>query len=215
MAFSYKQALLKISIIVSVIMIFISYFDLYRYFIMHYKDPITYLKNYNGLETADSDCKVVIFINRKNNKLLNSATINSLLDQTVKVDEMCIVVPLDEDKTSYPKYLNVYSSDNEFKCTMKRERNSTTKIIVVENGIVYKPDFVEELVEYSKENPNTIVDWNHSKPIGLLYTPSSISTNYTSDADIPNDIRTCVSKYRNVDYRTMNRKLENYTSFKN
>jgi hypothetical protein len=214
MGFSYKQLLLKISIVISVLMIFVSYFDLYRYFIIHYKQPDTYLKNYNGLESADSDCKVVIFINRKDDKPLNRATINSLIDQTVKVDEMCITVSLESDKTAYPKYVNVYSSDNEFKCTMKRERNDNTKIIVVENGIVYKPDFIEEMVEYSKKNPNTVIDWSHSKPIGLLYTPSTISTNYVSDPELPNDIRQCVAKFRNVNYLTMNKKLEHYTSFK-
>jgi hypothetical protein len=83
--------------------------------------------------------------------------INSLLDQTVQVDEIALTVPYG---TKVPKYIKgvaqVYNSLDYKGCenlipVLMREGEKDTKIIIVEDDMVYGKDFIENIVDMSEK----------------------------------------------------------------
>lgn len=178
-----KKELLFLSIIISALFVVVIYFDLHRFAEMHFRSPNRYLK-YNDLDRADKD-KVIICI-RSDNDDVSKPFLNSLLDQTVKVD--AIWLNQKNDKRLDPdvkKFVNIYKNskkyDNShaFISSLLNERSSNTKIILVDADMIYGPDYIEEMVNLSNKNPNSVVYGNKNMGIkgGILYTTESFNDN--------------------------------------
>jgi hypothetical protein len=99
--------LLVLSTILSLIATFFSYFGITRYFSCHIKNPNNYIQNYNKLPKA-SEGRVVISFSADPTKLNKlKPFINSILDQTVKVNLLAMIIPDDGRYVNYviPEYI--------------------------------------------------------------------------------------------------------------
>ena len=161
--------LLVLSTILSLSAIFFSYFGITRYFGCHIKNSKHYIQNYNKLPKA-SEGRVVISFSAdptKFNKL--KPFINSILDQTVKVNLIAMIIPDDGRYVNYviPEYIkNVvsvfhagrgYGKGTKIIPMLLREKECDTTIISLNENIVYGQDFIYSLIEESKKYPDSIL----------------------------------------------------------
>lgn len=161
--------LLVLSTILSLIITFFSYFGITRYFGCHLKNSNHDIGNYNKLPKA-SDGRIVISFSADPTKLNKlKPFINSILDQTVKVDLIAMIIPDDGRYVNYiiPDYIKnvaaVFHTGREYGKGTKiipmllREKECDTTIISLDENIVYGQDFIYSLVEESKNYPNSIL----------------------------------------------------------
>lgn len=156
--------------IVPLIITILYYFGVFRYFQLHSKSSEKYIDNYKKLNKASKTDKVIISfttIPKRINKI--KPMINSLLDQTVKVDGIYLNIPenINGEKYKIPKefnnILNIFTSGKDygkstkFIPTMLREDNSNTIIILLDDDYIYGKDFIETIVEESKKNENSTI----------------------------------------------------------
>ena len=159
-----------ISSILSIIMILLSYFGIVRYFSLHIQDSNKFVENYSKLDQADKKNKVVISFTttpEKINKI--KPMLNSLLDQTVKVDQIVLNIPYTCNGKKYDipeKYKDIM---NIFRCgkdygpgtniipTLLREGECGTKIIYLNDDQIYGKDFIETLVKASQNHPDKVI----------------------------------------------------------
>jgi hypothetical protein len=124
-------------------------------------------KNYLKLTKASKDDKIVISFTTTPEKLANlKPMLNSLLDQTVRVDQISMTIPDSKNYDIPPEYNNII---NVFKCgkdygvcnniipALLRERESDTMIIYLKDNQVYGKDVIESLVEESKKHPQSAI----------------------------------------------------------
>jgi hypothetical protein len=95
--------------------------------------------------------------------------INSILDQTVKVDAIALVIPYKYKGKKYdiPKYIkdvaNIFPSGKDYGDGTKlipmlfREMECSTTIIALDDNIVYGQDFIYTMIEESKKSPNSVL----------------------------------------------------------
>jgi hypothetical protein len=91
--------------------------------------------------------------------------VNSLLDQTVKVDQIVFVTPPAE--MVIPKYITniavmIPAGKDYGKCTkllpvLLREKESDTIILCLDDTTVYGKDFIETMVSTVSKNPETVL----------------------------------------------------------
>jgi hypothetical protein len=141
----------------------------------------SYAKNYIKLDKA-SDKKVVISLTTtpEGTKKLKPV-INSLLDQTVRVDEIAISVPYGKDYDIPKDIQNVvqvyrysldYGNSGKLIPVILREGEKDTKIIIVDDDMIYGKDFVETMVASSEENKNKAICVNElGSKHGVLVVP--------------------------------------------
>ena len=124
-------------------------------------------KNYQRLEDGDSNCRVVISLTTTPEGLKNiKPVINSLIDQTVKINMICIIVPYGDNyilpdnlKNSVLLYRTGknYGLGNCIIPNVIREGENNTKIITVGDNTIYGKDFIEILLDKSDKNPNSVI----------------------------------------------------------
>jgi hypothetical protein len=118
------------------------------------------------LPRVESKSKVVLSMYTTDTNLENNTTIKSLLDQTVHPDQIIIVT--DSDAVTIPDFLKkdsiivkqnagTLNKTSAFLSPLLTQKNASTKIIVVVDGVVYGPDFIESLVEESENNPESVI----------------------------------------------------------
>ena len=159
-----------ISTIISLIMIFSSYFGITRYFLCYIKSPEKLIENYSKLPRASTDNKVVISFTCKQEKLHKlKPFINSILDQTVKVDLIAMITPLGNKEEDYniPKYIKdiavIFPSGMDCGKGTKlipmllREKEKDTIIISLDENKIYGQDFIYTMVEESKKYPDSVL----------------------------------------------------------
>jgi hypothetical protein len=148
-------------------MIFFSYFGITRYFFCHIKSTDKFIENYSKLPKASTDNKVVISFTCKQEKLHKlKPFINSILDQTVKVDLIAMITPLEEDY-NIPKYIKditvVFPSGMDCGQGTKlipmllREKEKGTIIISLDENKIYGQDFIYTMIEESKKYPDSVL----------------------------------------------------------
>jgi hypothetical protein len=148
-------------------MIFSSYFGITRYFFCHIKSTDKFIENYSKLPKASTDNKVVISFTCKQEKLHKlKPFINSILDQTVKVDLIAMITPLEEDY-NIPKYIKditvVFPSGMDCGQGTKlipmllREKEKGTIIISLDENKIYGQDFIYTMIEESKKYPDSVL----------------------------------------------------------
>jgi len=151
------------SALFSLIYVLLVYFGITRYFSVYLYSTESYTKNYPKLEKADDKNRVVIAMTTTPNKKIK-ATINSLLDQTVRVDEISMNIPYgDKIPENYKKILQTYNHSVKYGdvakliSTLMREGEEHTKIILVNDDMIYGKDFIEDMVDASNKHPNIAI----------------------------------------------------------
>lgn len=165
------------------------YFGIIRYMQVHFYSTESYASNYKNLEKADEKNRVVVSFTATPEEMKKlKPFINSLLDQTVKVDEIALSIPY-KDMGSVPPWLkkiaDVYGYSNDYDdaggliSSVLREGEEQTKIIVVEPRMVYGKDFIQTMVEESDKHPKSIIYGGKSKETrnGVLIKPVFFDVN--------------------------------------
>lgn len=163
--------------IISLIYLFLVQYGVDRYVFLHHFSTESYLEKYPQLDKADKDRVVICFSASEKELKKLKPFVNSLLDQTVRVNEIVLNIPykdMDKVPSEYKKVLSVrgYSKDYENAsnavCSVLCEPEAKTKIIIVEPGIIYGKDFVQTMVEQSNKNPNKIIYGGKNKKEMLI-----------------------------------------------
>ena len=173
--------LIIVTIIISFITIIFSYFGLFRYLYLHIQHSNGFIERYSTLPKCVKDRVVISFSITPNNIDKLKPMINSILDQTVKVDQIALFIPYEyeDNKDNIPQYIkdvaNIFSCGKDYDKGTKlipmllREKECDTTIISLDNNIVYGKDFIYTMLEESKKNPNTtLID---KKGVAILVKP--------------------------------------------
>ena len=163
-----KRNLVIISLVVSILsfgIILLSYFGITRLMCLHLYSMDHYLKNYHKLDKDKQRIVIAMTMYDPDVSKLKT-TINSLLDQTNRVDQIALNIPSDKNiniPEKYTKVVNVFKlgggkNDRDgLKATIKREYDADTKIIYVSASKIYGKDLVENLAEASNKHPDNII----------------------------------------------------------
>ena len=152
--------------LLSLAMILLSYFGIVRYLTLHVSGTDGLVEGYSQLPEATDGRVVVSFAVQPKDFGRLKPVLNSLLDQTVKVDQIGIVVPLG-DETKVPDYIkkiaNVFPAGKDYGegtaliPILLKEKECDTIIIALENDVVYGKDFIEVMVDKAEEHPGTVL----------------------------------------------------------
>jgi hypothetical protein len=127
-----------------------------------------YAESYTDLPLA-SEKKVVVVLSVQNETELKNIfpTVNSLLDQTVRVNKIFLVLPCSTNcnvPENLTKVLSVVQPgkvyDDKYQdiiTVLQREKEKDTFIIKVSNGIIYGNEFIENAIETSESNPDSVI----------------------------------------------------------
>jgi len=166
-----KKCLLVLSIIISIITLFtliLSYFGIIRYISVHFKETKNLAEKYSEKSKSNhfKDDKIVISMFSYDPFKENlKPVINSILDQTIKIDSILIFTN-DKINKTIPKYIDYtsqlipsetdYCYGNNIIPAILKEKSSNVIIIPIKNKI-YGEDYIETLLEYSNENPDSCI----------------------------------------------------------
>lgn len=168
-----KIIIFLVSTVLSVVMILLSYFGWVRYFTIHMQPLEKYIKEYQEPHKIhDKGVKriVISFSTTPGRMKKITPMLKSLLDQTMRVDQIAMNLPYNhkgkkyEVPKVYEKVVNVFKigrdlgTANSVVPTVKREGERDTVIIAVDDDQVYGKDFVENIVEESKKHPNSVIE---------------------------------------------------------
>ena len=191
--------------IISIFFILLSYFEIIRYIQLQYCSSDSYIKAYSNIDPVDQNDRVVITLTTKLtdlNKL--KPVINSLLDQTVRVNQILVNIPRNTE-TQIPNWLTKavtinqtgqnYGKLGSIIPTLMRECESKTRIIVVDDNVIYGKDFVEKIIESSNEHPNNAIYTKKCDNIeiietkyGVLIKPEFFKLEDIQNSDVSIDI---------------------------
>jgi hypothetical protein len=128
------------------------------------------IENYSKLPKASTDNKVAISFTCKKDKIDKlKPFINSIMDQTVKVDLIAMITPLGNKEEDYniPKYIKdiavIFPSGRDCGKGTKlmpmllREKDKDTIIISLDENKIYGEDFIYTMVEESKKYPDSVL----------------------------------------------------------
>ena len=153
-----------ISAVLSLVFCLLSYFGVTRYFGLHMFSTESYSKNYNKLDKASDDKRVVISFTTTSDRVKKlKPMINSLLDQTVRVDEIAITVPYgvnipDNIRGVAQVYNSIdYKGSERLIGALMREGEKDTKIIIINDNMVYGKNFIEEIIDQSEKYPDRAI----------------------------------------------------------
>ena len=152
-----------VSAVISLLVMLFSYYGITRYISMHTGKVEKYSKNYTKLDKASDENRVVVSFSTPPEKVEKLRPfVNSLLDQTVKVDEIAFNLPEGVDYNIPDNLKNVmivhkagkdYGEGNSSVPTLIRENDANTQIVVVEANRVYGKDFIEDILDQLKKHP--------------------------------------------------------------
>ena len=152
---------------------FAAYFGWIRFLnIRMSKSSDNLIENYSKLDYHKPKQRVVVVLSAKNDDIDRiRPMINSILDQTIKVDQIALI--MGNKEVELPEYLtnivNVFPSGRDYgnykgNCIVPlllKEKEIGTIIIGLDNDVVYGKDFLEILLDKSNKNKdNVIMDSN-------------------------------------------------------
>lgn len=166
-----KKCLLALSIIISIITLFtliLSYFGIIRYISVHFKETKNLAEKYSEKSKSNhfKDDKVVVSMFSYDPFKENlKPVINSILDQTIKIDSILLFTN-DKINKTIPKYIEYtsqlipsesdYCYGNNIIPVILKEKSRNVIIIPIKNKI-YGEDYIETLLEYSSKNPSSSI----------------------------------------------------------
>ena len=175
-----RKILIIIFLIVLLVIIFnIWYWGFYRTFSMYISSIEKYDHNYIRLPKASGGRTVISLTSIPSRIDHIKTTLNSLLDQTVRVDEISLNLPRKTrrggDNLVIPnflkglRYVKIYLIDEDqgpatkLLPTLRREKEGDTRIIYLDDDMVYNKSLIETLVNHSNIHPNLAIAnraWN-------------------------------------------------------
>jgi hypothetical protein len=181
-----KKAFQIFSLIFSVIALafmILSYIQITRYFQLHIKSTESYIKKYPTLPKANKERTVIAFTTTPDKLNNMKPFINSILDQTVRVDDIALNIPykyFGQVPDDLKKIVSVYGYNIDYEnvgdmiCSILREPEGNTRIILVDPETIYGNDFVETIVDESENHPDEIIygGKDKTKRSGILIRPS-------------------------------------------
>jgi hypothetical protein len=170
------------------IFLVLQYFGLTRYISLHCSKCEPYIKTYSSLPVnkVKGQRVVISFSATPENIEKINPMILSLMDQTIKVDEISLNLYGKLDYKIPDKYkdmINIYKCGKDYKEMMKlvptllREYEKNTIIIYLDEMVVYGKDFIEKLVEESTINPDKIIETRYA----VLIKPDFVDKNIVSE----------------------------------
>ena len=178
---------ITVFIIITIIPLLITilyYYGITRYIQLHYENPNKYIENYKNLpKIPDIENKIIISFTTTPDRIKKiNPMLNSILDQTVKIDQIVLNIPGNcKGKTynvpnNYKNIMNIitcekdYGPATKFIPTILREDNADTIIILLDDDTIYGKDFIETIVEESKKNKDKTIISKKS----ILLKPSNV-----------------------------------------
>lgn len=156
--------------ILSIIISILSYYGIIRYIKLYFSKSVDkYTENYSSLPLASNDKRVIVVLSVKNQDEIKTIypTINSLLDQSVRINQIFLVLPCDS-KCNVPENLTKVVSivqpgktyDETYQdiiSILHREKEKDTVIIKVSNGVIYGNEFIEHILEISDSATDFVI----------------------------------------------------------
>lgn len=172
-----KFVIIIILTLLSLVFIFLSYYGITRYMYLYMASVESYAKNYQHLPKAfDNRMVITLSVNSKENAKKLKPVINSLLDQTVKVNMIALNVPYKymKDIPEDIKYaVNIFGYSKEYTKdsaklipTLFREKECDTIIIAVDSDKIYGKDFIESTIN-SLSKTNKVILSNDKSTIAV------------------------------------------------
>ena len=163
------------------VMIYLNFEHIIRFNTLKSYNGKFYIQNYKNLNKCSRD-KLVLSLTSTPDRIKHiSPTLNSLLNQTTKVDQISLNLPETCNNKSYdtPKELNEmcniytvgrdYGIGTKYIPTLLREGECGTKIILLNDDYIYGKDLIEKLIKESDDNPNKCIytgnDFKNSEAI--------------------------------------------------
>lgn len=172
-----------ISLIV-VVCILIDIPSIIRYNKLKKSNINSYINEYRNKEKCTKE-KVVVSLTSTSQRIDKIIPmLNSLLNQTTKVDQIALNIPSEYHNLpkEYKNICNVfevgrdYGKGTKFSPTLLREKNCGTKIILVDDDYIYGEDLIENLIKQSEKYPDKCVyvgdDFQNSP--GILIKPEFV-----------------------------------------
>ena len=171
-----KKSWQILSLIISVlglIYMFLSYYGIIRFIKLHMTDSIFYTEKFTKKEKGDKYTKISIFSPVKKEEAYRlKPFINSLLDQSVKINDITLICENKEDiwKDIDPEIkkilsINTHSEKNNdigtFVFSLLKENKEDTNILVLNPGKVYGEDYIETLLEKGEKEDIVYEDENY------------------------------------------------------
>jgi hypothetical protein len=166
-----KRQVLILSILISTLYLIYSvseYCGYVRLFHMKRDSIDKYIPQYKDLNK--NKARIILSFSTTPEKIKKiTPMINSILDQTVKVDQFFLNIPSSFVKMvpeNYSKILSIvttekdYGEGEKYIPTLLRECDCDTKIIVLEDNVIYGKTFIETLVEESDKFPDKAISAN-------------------------------------------------------
>lgn len=180
-----KKTMLVISLILSVLSLvyfIVEYYGGTRYIKLHNYSTDRYLQDYTSTPKSSKNRVVVCFHTDSKGVKTLDPFLNSILDQSVRVDDIMLVIDDSEIDNVHEKYKKIVSVhgfkkkyDNNAALIMSvlTEPDANTKIILVDPETIYPPDFVETMISESDKHPNSIIYGSNTRSIkyGILVKP--------------------------------------------
>jgi len=144
----------------------------------------SFINNYKNLNRC-TDSKVVVSFSSTPERIKNiTPMLNSLLNQTTRVDKISLNVTEDCDvPEKYKDICNIfttgkdYGSGTKYVPTLLREDECGTKIILLDDDYIYGENLFETIIKESDKNPNKClyVGDNFESAKTILLKPEFIS----------------------------------------
>lgn len=163
-----KRTMAKWTIILSIVslaFILLSYFGVIRFLSLHYYSTEGYTKNYAKLPKTE-DRVVVTFSTSEKQAPELRGMVNSVLDQTMRVDLVALNTSDGEEKQLPNGYTDIISvfpvAKNYGKLrglipTLARELDDETMIIFLQDDMIYGKDVFEQLIDAHEKQPNKAI----------------------------------------------------------
>ena len=158
-----------IASLVSIVVSILVYFGIIRYIKLYIsKNTDKYTEKYTDLPLA-SEKRVIVVLSVQNEAELKNIipTVNSLLDQTVRVNQFFLVLPCNTNYNVPENLKNVLTVvqpgkiyDGQYQdilTILQREKEKDIYIIKVSNGIIYGNEFIENVIETAESNPDSVI----------------------------------------------------------
>ena len=171
--------------IISIIISILSYYGIIRYIKLYFSKTVDkYSENYSSLPLASKDKRVIVVLSVQNQDELKNIypTINSLLDQTVRINQIFLVLPCKSNcnvPENLTKVVSVVQPGKTYDETyqdiisiLQREKEKDTIIIKVSNGVIYGNEFIEHIIEISESATDFVI--KDKANLFLLVKPSLI-----------------------------------------
>ena len=180
--------MLIISTLISLSVIILSYFGIIRYIMIKFQSPESFITNYHKLPKNKE--KIILAVSttpERINKI--QPMIISILDQTIKVDQISLILPQKyiEENNTIPNYLtkivNILPSGKKYgsECCnslipmLLHEKECDTIIIALKDNVIYGKDFIEKMLSESENNPDMVLKDQKNK--SLLVKPEHYDCN--------------------------------------